>query len=89
MMDMRTAIKHVEGSTCGWPASVSFAAEVAAHDTTPRMLARNAREAPDLVAQREKEFGIWTAYSWRSVEDHAAWRWASPRSASAPATWWC
>jgi long-chain acyl-CoA synthetase len=70
MMDMRTAIKHVEGSTCGWPTSASFVAEVAAHDTTPRMLARNAREAPDLVAQREKEFGIWTAYTWRSVEDH-------------------
>ena len=34
------------------------------------MLARNARQAPDLIAQREKEFGIWTAYTWRSVEDH-------------------
>jgi long-chain acyl-CoA synthetase len=70
MMDVRTQIVHVEGSTCGWPKGAGVAAEVAAHDTTPRMLARNARRYPDLVAQREKEFGIWTAYTWCAVEDH-------------------
>jgi long-chain acyl-CoA synthetase len=70
MMDVRTETVHVEGSTCGWPRDAGAMAAVAAHDTTPRMLARNARDYPDLTAQREKEFGIWTSYSWRAVEDH-------------------
>ena len=70
MMDVRTEIVQVHGSTCGWPSTSSVPAEVALHDTLPRMLARNARQSPDLVAQREKEFGIWTAYTWRSVEHH-------------------
>ena len=70
MMDMRTDIVLVEGSTCGWHTTSIASAEVMRHDTTPRMLARNAREHPDLIAQREKEFGIWTAHTWRSIEDH-------------------
>jgi long-chain acyl-CoA synthetase len=70
MMDVRTERLHVDGATCGWPDAATVAAEVKAHDTTPRMLARNARESPDLVAQREKEFGIWTCYTWRAIEDH-------------------
>jgi long-chain acyl-CoA synthetase len=70
MMDVRTETVHVEGSTCGWSQDAHATAEVAAHDTTPRMLARNARDCPDLIAQREKEFGIWTTYTWRAVEDH-------------------
>jgi long-chain acyl-CoA synthetase len=70
MMDMRTESVHVEGSTCGWPERPPIAADVATCDTTPRLLARNAREYPELVAQREKEFGIWSAYTWRSVQDH-------------------
>jgi long-chain acyl-CoA synthetase len=70
MMDVRTETVHVEGSTCGWSQDAHATAEVAAHDTTPRMLARNARDCPDLIAQRDKEFGIWTTYTWRAVEDH-------------------
>ena len=70
MMDMRTDIVLVKGSTCGWHTTSIASAEVMRHDTTPRMLARNAREHPDLIAQREKEFGIWTAYTWRSIDDH-------------------
>jgi long-chain acyl-CoA synthetase len=70
MMDTRTERVLVNGATCGWSESPAFTAEVTAHDTTPRMLARNARLSPDLVAQREKEFGIWTAYTWRAVEEH-------------------
>jgi long-chain acyl-CoA synthetase len=70
MMDVRTETVQVEGSTCGWSQDAHATAEVAAHDTTPRMLARNARHYPDLIAQREKEFGIWTTYTWRAVEDH-------------------
>ena len=52
MMDMRTDIVLVEGSTCGWHTTSIASAEVMRHDTTPRMLARNAREHPDLIAQR-------------------------------------
>src|SRR5262245_62550682 len=70
MMDTRTERVHVDGASCGWSESPAIPAEVAAHDTTPRMLARNARLSPDLVAQREKEFGIWTSYTWCAVEDH-------------------
>jgi long-chain acyl-CoA synthetase len=70
MMDTRTENVEVGGATCGWPDDAAAAAEVATHDTTPRLLARNARQYPDLVAQREKEFGIWTSHTWRSVENH-------------------
>lgn len=70
MMDVRTQTVHVEGSTCGWPTAAGVSTEVSAHDTTARLLARNARNYPELIAQREKEFGIWTAYTWRCVEDH-------------------
>ena len=70
MMDVRTETVRVEGSTCGWARDAGAMTAVAAHDTTPRMLARNARDCPDLIAQREKEFGIWTTYTWRAVEDH-------------------
>ena len=45
MMDMRTDIVLVEGSTCGWHTTSIASAEVMRHDTTPRMLARNARSS--------------------------------------------
>ena len=70
MMDVRAERVRVDGAACGWPASPSVAADVAVHDTTPRVLMRNARQYPDVIAQREKELGIWTSYTWRSVEDH-------------------
>jgi len=38
--------------------------DVAAHDTFPKVLAYNARNWPDEVAMREKEFGIWNAFTW-------------------------
>ena len=44
MMDVRTDIVLVKGSTCGWHTTSIASAEVMRHDTTPRMLARNARE---------------------------------------------
>src|SRR5207344_3091152 len=70
IMHTRTDIVLLPRSTCGWHTTSIASAEVMRHDTTPRMLARNAREHPDLIAQREKEFGIWTAYTWRSIDDH-------------------
>jgi hypothetical protein len=69
MMDVRTEIVHVAGSTCGWHMTSSASAEVALHDTR-RACSRATPASPDLIAQREKEFGIWTTYTWRSVEDH-------------------
>lgn len=38
--------------------------DVEAHDTFPKMLIHNARTWPDEVAVREKDYGIWNAYSW-------------------------
>ncbi|GEO82439.1 long-chain fatty acid--CoA ligase [Pararhodospirillum oryzae] len=38
--------------------------DVARFDTFPKILAENARRWPTEIALREKEFGIWTAYTW-------------------------
>ncbi len=38
--------------------------DVKTHDTFPKILAHNARNWPDEVAMREKEFGIWNAFTW-------------------------
>jgi long-chain acyl-CoA synthetase len=45
-----------------------------APDTFPKLLARNAAEHAGDVAMREKEFGIWRAYSWREVEERVRLR---------------
>ena len=34
------------------------------YDTLPKLLSHNATNWPDAVALREKDFGIWNAYSW-------------------------
>jgi len=39
-------------------------ADVKVHDTFPKLLSYNAANWPDEVALREKEFGIWNAFSW-------------------------
>ncbi|NJO37150.1 MAG: long-chain fatty acid--CoA ligase [Rhizobiales bacterium] len=38
--------------------------DLARHDTLPKLLTWNAERWPDQVAAREKNFGIWKAYSW-------------------------
>ncbi|MBL8660385.1 MAG: long-chain fatty acid--CoA ligase [Rhodospirillales bacterium] len=43
-------------------------ADVAVHDTFPKVLAHNARTWPDAVAMREKEFGIWNAFTWADYQ---------------------
>ncbi|HXH81980.1 MAG TPA: AMP-binding protein [Candidatus Tectomicrobia bacterium] len=35
------------------------------HDTFPKLVCDNARTMPDRVAIREKDLGIWQAYTWR------------------------
>jgi len=42
--------------------------DVAAFDTFPKLLADNARRAPGEVAMREKEFGIWNAFTWADYQ---------------------
>jgi long-chain acyl-CoA synthetase len=38
--------------------------------TLPRLLVRNAREFPGRTAIREKDRGIWQAWSWKQYHDH-------------------
>src|SRR6266851_9013897 len=38
--------------------------------TLPRLLVRNAREFPQRAAMREKDRGIWQAWTWRDYHDH-------------------
>ncbi len=40
-----------------------------AQDTFPRLLLHHARVRPDHPATREKDLGIWQAWTWRQVED--------------------
>ena len=70
MTEVRAGRVLVTGADCGWPASPRPPADVATYDTTPRLLVHNARAHPDLVAQREKELGVWTSHTWREVETH-------------------
>ncbi len=46
------------------PKSAPEYGDVTIHDTFPKLLAHNARNWPDEVAMREKEFGIWNAFTW-------------------------
>src|SRR5207249_5600669 len=42
-------------------------------DTFPKLVRDNARRRPDKVAIREKDFGIWQAYTWsRRSEEHTS-----------------
>ena len=43
---------------------------MADQSTLPRLLLRNAREFPRRTAMREKDRGIWQAWSWRDYHDH-------------------
>src|SRR5512134_2958559 len=43
-------------------------ADVLVHDTFPKVLAHNARTSPNAVAMREKEFGIWNAFTWAEYQ---------------------
>ncbi len=43
-------------------------AQAAELQSIPALLARNAREHGTLTAYREKEFGIWQAWTWKEVE---------------------
>ena len=42
--------------------------DVEIHDTFPKLLAHNAASFPDQAAMREKEFGIWNAFTWADYQ---------------------
>ena len=44
-------------------------ADVARHDTFPKLLLHNAERWPGEVAMREKEFGIWNEFTWADYRD--------------------
>ena len=57
-------------TTCGRGAMSGEGAyaDVLVHDTFPKVLAHNARLCPNAVAMREKEFGIWNAFTWAEYQ---------------------
>ncbi|MEL6748356.1 MAG: AMP-binding protein, partial [Pseudomonadota bacterium] len=57
----------VTGNEINWPATPSGVTDVTVHNTLPKLLLHNARIDPNAVAQREKDFGIWQAYSWAEM----------------------
>jgi long-chain acyl-CoA synthetase len=61
---------QVSGVDAGWMHTDETLADVTVHDTLPKLLVFNAKHHPDEIAQREKEFGIWIAYSWADCEKH-------------------
>jgi long-chain acyl-CoA synthetase len=42
---------------------------MAAEDTLPKLLLRNARQWPAMDAIREKEYGVWQTYTWRDYAE--------------------
>ncbi|MBN9462460.1 MAG: long-chain fatty acid--CoA ligase [Burkholderiales bacterium] len=44
-------------------------ADVALHDTLPKLLLHNAAGWPAEVAMREKEFGVWNEFTWSDYRD--------------------
>ena len=44
-------------------------ASIARGDTLPKLVLRNARQWPDRVAFREKDYGIWQSYRWKETEE--------------------
>ena len=50
-----------------------MSAETAKVDTFPKLLLHHASARGDRPAIREKDLGIWQAYSWRTVKDEVEW----------------
>lgn len=47
--------------------------EMGEYDTFPKILRHNAKNWPNNIAMREKEFGIWTEFSWSEYQDRVKW----------------
>ena len=61
-----------KGDSVGWAEAPKHVADIAVHDSLPKLLAHNAKNWPDDVAQREKEFGIWNAFTWADVQKNVS-----------------
>ncbi|EGQ9457315.1 TPA: long-chain fatty acid--CoA ligase [Vibrio parahaemolyticus] len=48
-------------------------ADITSLDTFPKVLQHNAKHWPELVAMREKEFGIWREFTWQDYENRVKW----------------
>ena len=42
-------------------------------DTFPKILQHNAKNWPNDVAMREKEFGIWCEFNWAEYQNRVKW----------------
>ncbi len=69
--DQRTSL-YINGDDIGWPQATDAIADVARHDTLPKLLAHNAKIAPRGTAQRAKDLGIWQSYTWADVHERVA-----------------
>ncbi|NRA21119.1 MAG: long-chain fatty acid--CoA ligase [Oceanospirillaceae bacterium] len=47
--------------------------EMGEFDTFPKILRHNAKNWPNDTAMREKEFGIWTEFSWSDYQNRVKW----------------
>ncbi|HHC6647819.1 TPA: long-chain fatty acid--CoA ligase [Vibrio parahaemolyticus] len=48
-------------------------ADITSLDTFPKVLQHNAKNWPEHVAMREKEFGIWREFTWQDYENRVKW----------------
>lgn len=60
----------VSGDEIGWGKPPETLGDAGLHDTLPKLLIHNARNFPNEIAQREKDFGIWISYDWAACEQH-------------------
>lgn len=67
-----TARLEISGDIAKWEPTPKHLNDVTIYDTLPKLLARNAEIAPDDVAQREKDFGIWNTVTWRDFNGHVS-----------------
>ncbi len=47
--------------------------EMGEFDTFPKILRHNAKNWPNNIAMREKEFGIWTEFNWNEYQSRVKW----------------
>ncbi|MFC4270125.1 AMP-binding protein [Sneathiella chungangensis] len=62
----------VTGEIANWGPAGGNLPDVTVYDTLPKLLRKNAQDAPNEVAQREKDFGIWNEVTWRDFNDHVS-----------------
>ncbi len=64
------SVLEARGDDCAWPAAAAHLGDVSRFDTLPKLLAHNAAQYGNDVAQREKEFGIWQTFTWAQMNEH-------------------